>query len=115
MNPWNETARHDLRLDRRARETDFSKKICIERMKLPNWPGEERFYIAPCQDGSWHIWGDYHYSQRSRMADDAAYDFAEGGAYFPTKEEAMGFTYEYLSGLCRDFSRQINPPPTHEI
>jgi hypothetical protein len=41
MNPWHET---HLRLDKRTRDTDFKKKICLARIKLPNWPGEERFY-----------------------------------------------------------------------
>jgi hypothetical protein len=107
MNPHHESRPDEVPFNyRRTRETDFSKKICLARIKIPNWPGEKRFNLAPCSDGSWYIWGDYHYSQRSRQPDDAAYDFANGGAYFPTKEEAMAYTYDYLSGLCRDFAEE---------
>src|SRR6266511_122018 len=101
-------------LDHNDRDMFFDNRQCIARIALPNDQGEYRLYVAPCADGSWYTWGDYH-APGHEEACDAAYDFAEGGAYFPTKNEAMVAVYDWLSQLAAEEARILNPVPMYEI
>jgi hypothetical protein len=102
-------------LDQRDRPVCWAQVVCVARLSLPDpADGEHRFNLAPCEDGSWFIWGDYH-APGCETACDAAYDFAEGGAYFPTKPEAIGFLYRELSRTANEHADYFNPSLVYEI
>ncbi len=82
-----------------------NERTCVARLMLLNHEGEHRYYVAPAQDGRWFAWGEWHGRREnienritvvSETADDAEYDFASGGDYFPTRREAMTALYRHL-------------------
>jgi hypothetical protein len=97
---------HEPGLDRSDREFSWEQRTCVARVMRLDHSGENRFYVAPAADSSWYAWGDWHgrvdgpddskTTIVSEDADDATYTFADGGAYFPSREEAMLAIYRWI-------------------
>lgn len=97
---------HEPGLDRGDREFAWEERTCVARVMRLDQSGENRFYVAPATDGSWYAWGDWHgrveSAENSMLtiisdeADDATYTFADGGAYFPSREEATLAIYRWI-------------------
>jgi hypothetical protein len=111
---WSDYAEyhHEPGLDHIDRVTLFKDKTCVARIMRRDHSGENRFYIAPTENGMWYAWGDWHGRVESEnadsrttvvseIADDATYTFAEGGAYFETREEATTSIHRWIQ---RDLS-----------
>lgn len=110
---------HEQGLDRDDREFSWGERTCVARVMRLDHSGENRFYIAPAADGSWYAWGDWHgrdddastsrTTVMSEEADDATYTFADGGAFFPTRTEAMLAIYRWIH---RDLRLDLNEKKT---
>lgn len=107
INNWWDYAEyhHEPGLEQDDRELSWEERTCVARVMRLDHSGENRFYVAPASDGSWYAWGDWHgrvdgpsgskATVLSEEADDATYTFADIGAYFPSREEAMSATYRW--------------------
>lgn len=102
-------------MDHQRREYSIDEKTCVARLMDMDLEGENRFYVAPAEDGSWFAWGDWHATVKTpepnsravltrEPADDATHTFADGGAFFPTREEAMAAIYRWIA---RDTTRDL--------
>lgn len=101
-------------LDHRERDYSWEERTCVARVMRGDHSGENRFYIAPSVDSFWFAWGEWHGCEKSptgsratvanQEADDATYTFADGGAYFPTREEAMAAIFRWIQ---RDLKLEI--------
>jgi hypothetical protein len=109
MESWSDYAEyhHESGLDHSDRHTLFDETTCVARIMRRDHSGENRFYIAPTEDGMWFAWGDWHgrvesenrasrATDVSETADDATYTFVDGGAYFQTREQATGAVYRWI-------------------
>lgn len=93
-------------LDYEEREYVSAERTCVARVMRGDHSGENRFYVVVATDGSWFAWGEWHgrieIADNSRAtavseeADDATYTFADGGAYFPSREVAMVAIYRWI-------------------
>jgi hypothetical protein len=111
---------HEGGLDHLDRHTLFDEKTCVARIMGRDHSGENRFYIAPTEDGMWFAWGDWHGRVEtesggratvvSDTADDATYTFADGGAYFETRDGAMGTIYRWFQ---RELALEIEAQQPH--
>ena len=102
---------HEPGLDHNDRDVSFEERTCVARIMRGDHSGENRFYVASSRDGMWFAWGDWHgrvddpgieggSAVVNETADDATYTFAEGGAYFQTREEAMANIDEAVRGYA---------------
>lgn len=108
MKSWWEYAEyhHEPGLDQADSQFSLEEKTCVARVMRLDHSGENRFYVAPAADGTWYAWGDWHGcvdhlagSRATRIsdeADDATYTFADGGAFFPSREDAMAAIYRWI-------------------
>jgi hypothetical protein len=97
---------HEPGLDSADRGFSPTERTCVARIMRLDHSGENRFYIAPASDGTWFAWGDWHgrieensgprMTVVSEEADDATYTFADGGAFFPSREAAMLAIYRWI-------------------
>jgi hypothetical protein len=110
---------HESDLDQVDREMSFKERTCVARIMRGDHSGENRFYVAPSQERMWFAWGDWHGRVEgpiiagrativSATADDATYTFADGGAYFETREEAMVAIHRWIQ---RDLALELEAPP----
>src|SRR5262249_48849767 len=92
-------------LDHLERKTKFEERSCVARIVTPDHSGENRFYVAPAEGAACFAWGDWHGRVEtdspdrvviSETADDATYTFADGGAYFPSRNEANAAIYRWI-------------------
>jgi hypothetical protein len=120
MDTWRDYAEyhHERSLDHLDRRTLFDEKTCVARLMRSDHSGENRFYMAPTEDGVWYAWGTWHgrvdsedgssgSTVISEIADDATYTFVDGGAYFQTRDEAMAAIYRWIQ---RDLALEIQEP-----
>ncbi len=102
-------------LDHDERDYAWAERTCVARILRRDHSGENRFYVAPAADGTWFAWGEWHgrvenpdaqtrATMVSEEADDATYTFADGGAYFPTHEEAMAVISRWIQ---RDLTLEL--------
>jgi hypothetical protein len=98
---------HEPDLDHVDRDISFKEQRCVARIMRGDHSGENRFYVAPSQGARWFAWGDWHGRVEgaviaaratvvSEAANDATYTFADGGAYFQTREEAVAAIYRWI-------------------
>lgn len=102
-------------LDHEERDYAWAERTCMARIMRLDHSGENRFYLAPAADGSWFAWGEWHGRVENsddsvravivnEEADDATYTFADGGAYFQTREEAMAALFRWIQ---RDLALEL--------
>jgi hypothetical protein len=106
---------HEPGLDHLDRDVSFEERSCIARIMRGDHSGENRFYIAATLEGTWFAWADWHGRVEgpgiegsgtivSETAEDATYTFADGGAYFQTRQEAMAAIYRWMQ---RDMALEL--------
>jgi hypothetical protein len=93
-------------LDRTDRQFSLEEKTCVARVTQVDHSGENRFYVVPAADGTWYAWGEWHgcvdlpnesrATQISDEADDATYTFADDGAFFSCREDALAAIYRWI-------------------
>lgn len=108
-------------IDHDERDYSWAERSCVARIMRFDHSGENRFYVAPAPDGTWFTWGEWHGlidnsddSTRGAIikeeADDAVYTFADGGANFRSREEAMAAIFRWIQReLSLEFQHVKNP------
>lgn len=86
----------------------WAEATCLARLMMDDLSGEYRYCFAPCEGGEWFAWADWHRAVETPLASravtteevagDAGYQFHNGGAFFPSRAEA-------IAAICDDVAQ----------